>query len=445
MILVRRSVLAAVLIAAIVLSYGTLSGGPTGFISSAAAQSGQTPEEICAAAIADVQEPDVREFEAAEDVLEDGADYWAVMCTEAGPIYLDLYEDEAPKTVNNFVFLASEGFYNNTTFHRVLPGFMAQGGDPTGTGSGGPGYTFEDETDNGLVFDAFGLLAMANGGPNTNGSQFFITYAPTPWLDGNHTIFGRVFEGINHAELLIPRDPQRAPAYEGATLHTVVIVDDPVSVDATPDAPPAIDHFQALLELVLPMALSQQFALDTGRSGVTDLEAEVAWWDALGTGLGDFLTPYLAEQAFVGTASVVMNLAECPDNAADLPIWMIATYISEFTSAEAAESVVFDDTRAEALEDAGAFTGHEDPADIPGRVYWGGAVTGTACSDSGQVYRLEVPYGRYVLAVELAVDDAFVTPETDPSSTQYLGFVLQDFLFNSVSGTLDRGNATLVE
>ncbi len=101
----------------------------------------------------------------------------------------------APLTVNNFVFLANEGFYDGTTFHRVIQEFMAQGGDPTGTGGGGPGYWFADETGNGLVFDRPGLLAMANAGPNTNGSQFFITFAPMPHLDGAHTIFGELVAG----------------------------------------------------------------------------------------------------------------------------------------------------------------------------------------------------------------------------------------------------------
>ena len=161
----------------------------------ASAQGAQTPAEICAAATASVAEPETREFAAAEDVLKEGVDYWTVLCTGAGPIYLDLYETESPLTVNNFVFLAGQGYYNNTTFHRVLPGFMAQGGDPTGTGAGGPGYTFEDETANGLVFDTYGLLAMANAGANTNGSQFFITHVPTPWLDGKHSVFGQVVKG----------------------------------------------------------------------------------------------------------------------------------------------------------------------------------------------------------------------------------------------------------
>ncbi|MCZ7544640.1 MAG: peptidylprolyl isomerase [Anaerolineae bacterium] len=151
--------------------------------------------------------------------------YQATLVTEKGDIVIELLADKAPVTVNNFVFLARQGFYDNTTFHRVLPGFMAQGGDPSGTGTGGPGYRFEDETDNGLTFDGPGLLAMANAGPNTNGSQFFITYVPTPHLNGRHTIFGRVVKGQDVAESLDPRDPQQRPRTPGAKLVRVEIAE----------------------------------------------------------------------------------------------------------------------------------------------------------------------------------------------------------------------------
>lgn len=149
--------------------------------------------------------------------------YHATFRTSKGDIEVDLLADKAPVTVNNFVFLARQGFYDNTTFHRVIPDFMAQGGDPTGTGRGGPGYDFRDEIDRSLTFDGPGILAMANAGPNTNGSQFFITYAATPWLNGRHTIFGKVTEGMDVLRNLSPRDPQRAPRTSGDTLETVEI------------------------------------------------------------------------------------------------------------------------------------------------------------------------------------------------------------------------------
>ncbi len=136
--------------------------------------------------------------------------YIATIVTEKGDIVIELYADKAPKTVNNFVFLAREGFYDGTTFHRVIPGFMAQGGDPTGRGAGGPGYTFEDEFHPDLKHDGPGVLSMANAGPNTNGSQFFITFDATPWLDGQHTVFGHVIEGMDVLFSISPRDPQTA-------------------------------------------------------------------------------------------------------------------------------------------------------------------------------------------------------------------------------------------
>lgn len=120
--------------------------------------------------------------------------YKVTMETTKGNIVLELYPQHAPKTVNNFVFLAQEGFYDGVSFHRVINNFMIQGGDPTGTGSGGPGYKFEDETRGNPLRHETGSLSMANAGPNTNGSQFFITHAPQPHLDGKHTVFGKVID-----------------------------------------------------------------------------------------------------------------------------------------------------------------------------------------------------------------------------------------------------------
>jgi cyclophilin family peptidyl-prolyl cis-trans isomerase len=136
-----------------------------------------------------------------------------------------LFDDEAPMAVNNFVFLASQGFYDGTTFHRVLEEFMAQSGDPTGLGSGGPGYSFADETSNGFVFNRRGLLAMANAGPDTNGSQFFITLAPTPHLNGGHTIFGELIAGDDVLSQLTIRDPQAAPNFTGDVIERIDIVE----------------------------------------------------------------------------------------------------------------------------------------------------------------------------------------------------------------------------
>jgi cyclophilin family peptidyl-prolyl cis-trans isomerase len=172
-------------------------------------------------------------------VIDPDRYYYATLRTEQGDIRVQLFADRAPVTVNNFVFLAREGFYDNTTFHRVLEDFMAQAGDPTGTGAGGPGYRFQDEIVPGLEFDRPGLLAMANAGPGTNGSQFFITFEPVPWLDGRHTIFGEVLEGQEVLDQLTRRDPQAAPATEGDLLLTVEIDEEESSVLPTPTpAPP---------------------------------------------------------------------------------------------------------------------------------------------------------------------------------------------------------------
>ena len=121
--------------------------------------------------------------------------YQAVVETDKGNIELELYPQYAPKTVNNFVFLAREGFYDGVSFHRVISDFMIQGGDPTGTGRGGPGYQFEDEVEGNPLKHETCVISMANSGPNTNGSQFFITHSPQPHLNGNHTVFGKVIVG----------------------------------------------------------------------------------------------------------------------------------------------------------------------------------------------------------------------------------------------------------
>ena len=136
--------------------------------------------------------------------------------TTKGKIVVELFQDKAPKTVENFLGLAKKGYYNGIVFHRVIPGFMIQTGDPTGTGRGGPGYTFPDEFGPGLKHSEAGILSMANAGPDTNGSQFFITLAATPWLDGRHAIFGKVVEGLPVVQAIAaaPRDPNDRPLTE---------------------------------------------------------------------------------------------------------------------------------------------------------------------------------------------------------------------------------------
>ena len=150
--------------------------------------------------------------------------YSATIHTDKGDMAIELFADRVPNTVNNFVFLAREGFYNDTIFHRVIADFMTQGGDPTGTGRGGPGYRFDDEFDPSLKHDQPGILSMANAGPGTNGSQFFITHLPTPWLDGKHSVFGKLTEGMEVLLSIPPRDPSR-PEYPGVKITSIEILE----------------------------------------------------------------------------------------------------------------------------------------------------------------------------------------------------------------------------
>jgi cyclophilin family peptidyl-prolyl cis-trans isomerase len=156
--------------------------------------------------------------------IDPSKSYSANIKTDMGDIKIALHAEKAPKTVNNFVFLAKEGFYDNVVFHRVISNFMAQGGDPTGTGRGGPGYRFEDEFHPDLRHDKPGILSMANAGPNTNGSQFFITHVPTPHLDNKHSVFGEVVEGMDVLLSIPDRDPMNvnAPAVK---IHTIEITE----------------------------------------------------------------------------------------------------------------------------------------------------------------------------------------------------------------------------
>ena len=150
-----------------------------------------------------------KSFEAPpEMIIDPERTYIATIHLEKGDIVLELFARDTPVTTNNFVFLSCKGFYDGVTFHRVIPGFVAQGGDPTGAGSGGPGYTIPDEAD-AASFDAPGMLSMAKSGPNTASSQFFITYAPVSHLDPDFTVFGRVTSGMDVLEQITPRDPAR--------------------------------------------------------------------------------------------------------------------------------------------------------------------------------------------------------------------------------------------
>ncbi len=213
---IQRPGYLAVLILILIVLFISSCTAPTG-----ATEASQEVEEGAAAALEPADRNGMYD-DSPEMTIDPNVEYHAVFKTEKGDMRVKLFAEEAPVTVNNFVFLARDGFYNDTHFHRVLKDFMAQGGDPTNTGAGGPGYQFQDETLASLQFDRAGLLAMANAGPNTNGSQFFITFAETPWLNGNHTIFGEVVDGMDVLFSLSLRDPRAADS-PGDLLKTVEI------------------------------------------------------------------------------------------------------------------------------------------------------------------------------------------------------------------------------
>jgi cyclophilin family peptidyl-prolyl cis-trans isomerase len=168
--------------------------------------------------------PTIKQWAAPPPMLIDTSkNYTAIIETDKGNITLELFAKDVPVTVNNFVFLARQGFYDNTTFHRVIPGFVAQGGDPTGTGMGTPGYFIPDEITQHT--HVAGALSMANAGPgtNTNGCQFFITYTDQHELDGGYSVFGQLISGMDVLESLTPRDPSKYPSYKGDTIIRIII------------------------------------------------------------------------------------------------------------------------------------------------------------------------------------------------------------------------------
>ncbi|WP_114313855.1 peptidylprolyl isomerase [Thermus caldifontis] len=172
-----------------------------------------------------LSETPVRSFTAPQKVLEDGKDYYARIRTTQGDILLDLLEKEAPNTVNSFVFLALHRFFEGVVWHRVIPGFVAQTGDPTGTGRGGPGYSFGLEIAPGLAFDREGMVGMARTqDPNSNGSQFFITLAPTPHLTGQYTLFAKVVEGMEVVRRLAPTEGPGARGERDKILRVEILV-----------------------------------------------------------------------------------------------------------------------------------------------------------------------------------------------------------------------------
>jgi cyclophilin family peptidyl-prolyl cis-trans isomerase len=246
--------------------------------------------------------------------LDTGKFYYATFKTGRGDIKAQLFADSAPTTVNNFVFLAREGYYNDTSFHRVLEGFMAQAGDPTGTGAGGPGYQFEDEIVSSVTFDRPGLLAMANAGPGTNGSQFFITFAPTDWLNGLHTIFGEVIEGQDVLTQLTRIDPSQPSGVQADTLYTVLIEETDASilpppaptptptVTPTPFAATSLDAAARPLATVVPAERANYF--NTAPDMVIDTTKQ--YTATMQTSKGDVIIALAAADAPVSVNNFVV-------------------------------------------------------------------------------------------------------------------------------------------
>ena len=365
----------------------------------AVAQVAQTPEEICAAA--EPVEPETREFSEPEQVLEAGVDYRAVFCTEAGAVYIDLFEEFAPVTVNSFVFLAQQGYYDNTTFHRVIQGFMAQGGDPTATGTGGPGYGFQDEFAGFLTFDRSGWLAMANTGqPMSNGSQFFITTAPATHLDFRHTIFGEVLEGEENVRAIELRDPATATE-PGTALETVVILTDPATVDTTYEAPaPATEaELQEHLDLIVGQ-LPEALLIDEETSGILSAEEVAA---TAPEGLQADFAEFLETHNFDFRAANRVTNAACDLQA--LPFMAISYSLDRFGSPDDARAALEDGFYGEMATEAG-FT-ENAPEAVPYPVY---TQERTVCETAAVDALTHWQRGSFVATVSITYPAEFTAP-----------------------------------
>jgi cyclophilin family peptidyl-prolyl cis-trans isomerase len=357
----------------------------------AMAQDALTPAGICEAATP--QEPASRSYTEPEQVLESGVDYRAVFCTEAGAVYIDLLEKYAPVTVNSFVFLAENGYYNNTTFHRVIPDFMAQGGDPTATGSGGPGYQFQDEFVGFLYFDVPYLLAMANanipeqGVVGTNGSQFFITTVPTPHLDYRHTIFGEVLEGQENVANIRIRDPQTDPS-PGTTLNTVVIITDPSTVQTTyVELEPAVqaDIVSALNTIELP----ENFEITVSEATTDELIASAP--EAVQEAYAEYLSAHHHEFRVSGNVQVC-NLTE-------YPFMSLGYSLDAYASAVDAAAALSDEYASQLPVDLG-FSDVTTPETLPNAMY---STTSAACDVPATQAITQWQRGHYIATLEAVI------------------------------------------
>lgn len=376
----------------------------------------QTPAELCAAA--EPVEPETREFTQAEQVLEDGVDYRAIFCTDAGAIYIDLLEDYSPVTVNNFVFLAQNNYYNGTIFHRVIEGFMAQGGDPLGTGTGGPGYQFNDEISAFLTFDRPGWLAMANagsaGGVGTNGSQFFITTVPTTHLDYRHTIFGEVLEGQENVLAIKIRDPEAGG--DATALNTVLVVTDPATVTTVYEAPASLTQEDVAVEL----------AEENVRENLGELMGETVGAEIIGIASRVLTAEEIADESGVSAAVLPLleahnveyviesTLSNATCDAALLPFYSASYTVYKTPSVAEAKAALAD----AALASYGVAGGLSDVTELAfgNPVY---STTTTSCNEqAGTRARVFTQRGSYLVKLEIVI----------PEGVQYTpGVIMEQF------------------
>lgn len=390
-------------------------------IGAASAQDAQTPTAICDAATP-AADPATREYAQAEQVLEAGVDYRAVFCTTAGAVYIDLLEGVTPVTVNNFVFLAQQAYYNNTTFHRVIPDFMAQGGDPEGTGRGGPGYQFEDEFAGFLTFDRPGWLAMANAGPGTNGSQFFITTVPTEHLNFRHTIFGEVLEGQENVDAIEERDPATATT-PGTMLETVVIVTDPSSVETTYVAPEPVTQEEVLAQVeTLRNLLPDSLLIDEESTGAFTAEQVV---QTAPEALRGEYADVLSANNFEYRVSNRITNAQC---SAQVPFWAIAYTLDRFATPQDARAALDSGLMGRLATEAGYTETPAETLDYP--VY----TQNRSVCDVDSVDSLTFwQRGHFVVTVRATFPAA-----TDATAEQWLGDRIGTSTYEQIFGSILR-------
>lgn len=409
-----------------------LNATPNASFAQDGAPESQTPEAICESV--EVVEPETRRFARAEQVIEADIDYQAIFCTGNGPVYVDLYEQYTPVTVNNFVFLAEQGYYNNSTFHRVIADFMAQGGDPVGNpvGTGGPGYQFQDEFAPFLAFSRPGLLAMANAGPGTNGSQFFITRVPTPHLNNAHTIFGEVLQGQEVIDSMTNTEGGNDPE----ALDTVVIIEDPSTVEATIETREPATAEEAL------RAVEDIFAGDptyTAEARIADTAEDAA--ARFTTGSQEALAELYTANNFNFEAGGFYGLSDCE---IETPLLGIGFWLTNWGSAADARNFVTSDQLNTVQEELG-FNRVEDPAEVLLRsnyttdLVFRGLPNENVCDTRAILVRHIWNLNSYTVEMSLLIDETFFGGDVGydelPAIMANLGYeltpVVADILLNS--------------